>query len=475
MKTAAGIFAIVAFMAAPLFAGASLEITEIMYDLQGGDDNREWVEVYNNGEEDIDFVGWKLFNNKKSNHPFTVFQGDGVIKSGGYLIIIDTGDDDPIRFLTDWPNYSGVILNSNFGSLSNVGDTLILKNKNGDVIDSVSYTSDWGAERDGNSLQKIAGEWKAAAPTPGAANFHEQVAEEAPVQNEPSPSSASQAEISVGSPVSSAPVVESRIYADAGQDKLAVVGADLEFRGTALGFKKEPLSNARYVWNFGDGQYRDGQNVTHYYKYPGEYMAVLDVSSGFNTASDKVLVKVSENKIEVVEANQNFIKIKNGSNFDVNVSGWFLRGGGNLFSFPENSFIKGGSVLTVASDVTRVVVNDLFRSVELLYPNGSLTNLYILPYQTESSDYKSPSTVNGSERVKGGASAVASVLQKESLAQEAEMPNPSVLELREGNNEDVIIIGEEKSGSIKKWFAAIASVGVLGIAGLYAIRRNGGE
>ena len=52
---------LVSLFALPLFAYASIEITEIMYDAPGADTGREWVEVTNTGVSPADISNYKLF------------------------------------------------------------------------------------------------------------------------------------------------------------------------------------------------------------------------------------------------------------------------------------------------------------------------------------------------------------------------------------------------------------------------------
>ena len=40
-------------------AYANLEITEIMYNPKGDDANREWIELYNNGDESVTIISGK--------------------------------------------------------------------------------------------------------------------------------------------------------------------------------------------------------------------------------------------------------------------------------------------------------------------------------------------------------------------------------------------------------------------------------
>src|SRR3989344_3911678 len=151
------------FVVAPQVVHGQVVISEIMYDLEGTDTGREWVEIHNTSGVDVDLSSWKFFESE-TNHGLTVAQGSGVVPASGFAVIADT----PAKFLADWSGYSGVLFDSSF-SLSNTGELLSLKNGDA-VVDTVSYASDQGALGDGNSLQKSGSSWLPATPTPGAAN-----------------------------------------------------------------------------------------------------------------------------------------------------------------------------------------------------------------------------------------------------------------------------------------------------------------
>jgi len=146
-----------------------------MYDLEGSDTDREWVEVLNIDTLNIDISTFKLFEND-TNHKLSIVQGSETLAPGGYAIIAD----DATTFLQDYPTYTGTLFDSSF-SLSNSGETLSLKN--GDtVINEVTYALSTGASGDGNSLQLIDGTWQATVPTPGAENILAPPPEEAEIE-----------------------------------------------------------------------------------------------------------------------------------------------------------------------------------------------------------------------------------------------------------------------------------------------------
>ena len=158
-----------------------------------------------------------------------------------------------------------------------------------------------------------------------------------------------------------------------------------QFRGEGYDFNNEPMEKARYLWNFGDGGMKEGQNVSYFYRYPGEYIVTLDISSGKNSASDRLLVKVVPNKViisEVKTGPESFIEIYNGSKDEINISGWQVRSSSPLqsgyktFSLPQNTFIRpfGYSVFPVF--VSGMILPQGGGKVELLYQTGLLADSF---------------------------------------------------------------------------------------------------
>ena len=52
-------------------AYANILINEVMYDVEGTDTDREWIEVYNDGSESVDLSTYKLFE-ANTNHGLTL-------------------------------------------------------------------------------------------------------------------------------------------------------------------------------------------------------------------------------------------------------------------------------------------------------------------------------------------------------------------------------------------------------------------
>src|SRR3989338_7255689 len=214
---------------------------------------------------------------------------------------------DATTTVANYSAYSGIVIDTVM-SLGNTSETLKIIDASGAIIDTVSYNSSMGANGDGNSLQKINGVWSAKSQTFGYANASsaQSSSSSAISQGSQSPS-ASSSSSSSGAVIASGSVAynykNEQISAKAGEDKTAVAGADIVLEGNALGFKKEPLENARYLWIPGDGSSKEGKNIRHIYKYPGNYIAVLIVSSGdiSTSASDRINIKVIPNELRIIE------------------------------------------------------------------------------------------------------------------------------------------------------------------------------
>lgn len=349
----------------PVEVSANVVISEIMYDLDGADSGKEWVEIYNNGNESVDLNGWKFFENGTNHGVATTSKSSGfVMPANSYAIIADNFD----KFLIDWPDFSGVVFDSVF-SLSNDGENVILRDSELKDADGVDYVSVWGANGDGNSLQKMNGEWLPASPTPGRQNTVQENSE--PVQS-----------IDVGVSVSDSYVSPQdlpAIKACAGKDRTMIAGATADFNGQAFGLEDKPLERARYLWNFGDGTIKEGQDINHFYKYPGEYKVILEISSGGYSVSDDLIVKVVPNEIfisEIKTGTNSFIELENPSGQEINISGWAFRSDNQIFTFSKNSFIRPHGYLVISASASGIIFYQGNGRVELLYPGGFLADSF---------------------------------------------------------------------------------------------------
>jgi len=135
-----------------------------MFDRKGSDSGHEWIEIVNDGTSTIDISSYKLFEGE-TNHKLGFVQGSAMLSINGIAVIAD----NPTKFLEDWPNYSGTLIDSAFsGGLSNTGEAISIKNASGKVEDKAIYTSSKGAGGNGLSLSRgLTGSFVATKPSPG--------------------------------------------------------------------------------------------------------------------------------------------------------------------------------------------------------------------------------------------------------------------------------------------------------------------
>lgn len=366
---------IVGAVFAPSFALAGPVISEVMYDLDGTDTGREWLEIWNNGSEAVDLADWRLFE-ADTNHKLVMAEGNSTLPPNGFAIIAD----DSQKFLADWPNFSGVIFDSAF-SLSNTGETLILRSPDLVDVDSVTYSNGNGGAGDGLSLQKSGNAWSASAPTPGSG-----LSGNVP-PGEPAVTGVGSSGNSGGSsgandepPVESSSPSEPKIFVFAGSDRTVTAGSVIAYTASALGVDKKPLASGKFVWTFGDGSYSEGRKVFHSYLSVGNYLAFVEVSSGDFTAKAKIKIKVVPAELVIASVSsgrQGGIVLRNGGNSDADISGWILNANLKRFILPQNTVILAGAEATFPAVITNL--DDVSRGVYLSYPSGEVASRYQEP------------------------------------------------------------------------------------------------
>lgn len=350
--------------AIPAYAYAGISITEIMYDPSGGDDGREWIEIYNSGQ-DTDISKWKLFEGG-TNHGLTAYSGGNVLRSNSYAIIAD----NPQKFLTDWPSYAGQLFDTAFsGGLNNTnGETLTLRNDALMDVDTVTYSPTWGASGDGNSLQKSGASFISFAPTPGNGNNY--VDTTSPTSPPPSTESTEQQAVS-----NMSYPVEPQIKVNAGQSRTVIAGATTVFDARVTGITGERLESARVVWNFGNGDRKEGLSVLYVYPYPGKYAVVVDASSSYFSATSRLVVTVVPADITISRVTEEVIEITNRSSLELDLGMWQISADGKIFQFPQHTIIFPKEKVTISNTATGIVPTSP-GAVSLLFPNGMLAVKY---------------------------------------------------------------------------------------------------
>lgn len=358
------VLGVIVFLFLARFALASLSINEIMYDLSGSDSvsskSREWIEIYNSGPENIsvDASKWRIHDgtsNKTING-----EVDFTISAGSYVVL--AGDKD--TFLADNVGFFGIVYDTGITSLNNTGATLKILDQDGNALDTVTYASTEGGVGDGNSLQKISGSWKGLTPTPGIQN--QDIAPASTSGGGLALSASNEAPINTttNTETKSKTTEEQKIKTQITAKALGFVGLAIPFSAKTYGLEGEQLYSGKYFWNFGDGDSKEiklpeGQQISHSYFYPGEYIVSLDYYQNYYSeapdASSQIVIKVVSANIiisNVGDEKDFFIELTNNTDYNADISNYFLISDKKSFSFPRNTILVSKKKMIIAPQIS---------------------------------------------------------------------------------------------------------------------------
>lgn len=357
-----------------------------MYNPDGTDSGREWVEVYNAGTNSVDLSQYKLRENE-TNHKISP-QNDGettTLPAGTYAIIAD----NVAKFSTDHPTVlTGLILDSAF-SLKNDGELIEIVDPNDQITSSVNYSPDWGANGTQNSLQlsDLAGNvWIPADPTPNSDN--KTVAEDESgtdmsgsdsgnstenSKNDTKSTHSSQSEISNYNP-------KEDLEISIGRNRYVLVNTPVEFNIRHNGEDGDDFndSDLNVLWSFGDGDSGRGIKSKNIYYNLGEYnvVATATLKNSDNTTEQavsraKVYVSAPSLVLELYfdqESGKDVdIMLKNESDQEINVGGFTLESATGFFKIPKDTIISAQKSLILSHNKTKI---DEFIGLSLNYPNS---------------------------------------------------------------------------------------------------------
>ena len=194
----------------PYSAHAALIISEIMYDADGSDSKREWIEVFNAGSALVTFTkDWRI--NDGSNHvlnepPKNGGRGVFTIAPGAYVVFADNAE----TFISEHPGGSYTVIDTVL-ELKNDAGTITIFDADKNEVAKVSYTKDRGAAGDGLSLhrQSISSPLlTSGTPSPGTGLFTQEDGVNSGATEKESESSAAVEAAKVGEALTGEPKVE---------------------------------------------------------------------------------------------------------------------------------------------------------------------------------------------------------------------------------------------------------------------------
>ena len=141
-------------------APGNVVINEILYRRESAD-SEEFIELYNRSDKNFDLSNWTLSDAVSSSS----IPNNIELRSGEFLVLTDMQD-----FANKLQN--GIYL-SGFPSLNDNEDAIVIKNKEGIVIDSLFYSNLWGGDDPGISVERK----DPQAPSNDASNWTSSISE----------------------------------------------------------------------------------------------------------------------------------------------------------------------------------------------------------------------------------------------------------------------------------------------------------
>lgn len=377
----------------PSVVDAQILITEIFYDAEGADTGREWIEIFNRGD-DVNVLDLKLEEGGVAHRITDDNEGVVIISSGKHAIIAD----DTKKFLEDNPRYSGLLLDSVF-SLSNSGESVGISDNEGNMLHEVIYTSDDNEFGAGYSLQKNDNDWFGGVPDPGSSSekvelltgTNKSASEKNDIsvnitnyttKSEDSKTINNSKDLQQKTVVNGTKGLQQSIHAaqvdlsyaqennllivGAGRDRVVHAHAPVEFEAIY-----PDLPNAQkidFTWSFGDGYAKEGRRVQHVFNYPGTYNVVVNAQLDGAEAVSRARVVVKPLSLQIlVENNDLFIENKGGD--EVNIGLFKLVTDTKKFTFPKDTIISPG-IQYISKEATGIDYEESL--IQLQYPNNKV-------------------------------------------------------------------------------------------------------
>ncbi len=349
-------------------------INEVMW---AGADN-EWIELYNNTDEEINLEGWKIDNARSSNEDLLL---NGTIKPHDYFVICEAvmeNCDFNLESLS--PTKYSLSLTDDYNS----NRKLILKVNDIPIDQTPEPTgTNWPAGKKDStnkkyySMERVNPKVSGIEPSNWKTTITDKICGT-------STTSSGSIYYHYGTPKAQnsqfSTAVPQPLSANAGDnDIISTTGTEITFDASA-----STGDIQSYSWNFGDGQTATGKIVAHKYQYPGEYYVSLIISDGEKESSDLKKVTIFSSEIFISEflpnpkgddSGKEWIEIINESSNVQNISGWGI---GNkaekaTFILPQGTYLAPSGLILLSSSLTKISLSNDSGSLFLFYPSGSIS------------------------------------------------------------------------------------------------------
>ena len=336
---------------------SAIKINEFVSDPEEGN---EWVELYNTSLVPVDMAGSMICDNRNTTSTCKKISGNVGVQ--GWLFV----DLQTKSFL------------------NNGGDSVILKNSLGALVDKIEYEDVLVPDR-GQSAARITdgadtdneSDWAATNQiTPGLSNI---ISVSASSTSAPNASSTSSSKTT--KKISSVFVwnVSVPVSADIGEQVVLNGENVADPRGGRLSFvwtqeNGERFVGPEYAVRFASsGVHTISLFVTSTSGYGEEKKFEITVGSGLSLSADVIISEIFPNP-DGDDARE-FIELKNNSAAMVDLSGWMLRAQNKTYTFLDHTIIAPFDFLVFYKSATKLNLVNTHAKVELLNRDKALVDL----------------------------------------------------------------------------------------------------
>lgn len=368
------------------FVHAEIIITEVAWMGTSSSQYEEWVELYNDGSEDVLLSGWKLFKTGGT----TLFSPTGTIPTGSYYLICRSTSTltDPLGGTCNEKGTFGG------GGMNNTNDQLILKDGSGTAKETIDASGGWpaGDSSTKQTMQKSGPTWITAVATPGAATVTDDP--NPPPDDDPTPDP----DPTPNPDPTPKPTVDPKEKIEKIQPDpiykahmiipdFGTAGIAIPMKATVLADNKLNTLRGRFEWTMGDGgSYKFVKNIpiNHTFYYPGTYTVTMQYySDRFKTEPDTIhrkTITIVPDDLEILGYSINDgLQIKNNAGKEIALDGWVIQSNNQEFIFPKFTTISKGQTLSLSPRTLGITLSK--ESILLLNPSREVVTGYSYRYQ----------------------------------------------------------------------------------------------
>lgn len=352
----------------PYTTHGAVLINEIAWKGTATNANDEWIELYNDGADNISLDGWAIYaKSYETDAEYKILvKLKGALSHGNFTVLKSTYGDGEIKDVSD-----NVL--SYTQRMTNEGLTLTLCRESGAlscvpeaIEDQVAGGEQWkhmGVNTNYDTAQRtLENGWITSTPTPNAQN--ETRAVESAQDSETNIDTNNSEDSLPANTTSSGGIVKSKhsptqtIRLKEGEHELvlAVTIPDTIYEKQGTQFMVEPsgtgktvLNSLRYVWNFGDMSTSTQKNPTHIYDFPGTYILVLEAGFAKQHALLEKQITVLPVTLSLSRDRDGNVLVQNDAPYVLDVSGYTLRGARSLV-FPDRTKIAPNGSIAIHKD-----------------------------------------------------------------------------------------------------------------------------